>query len=304
MTVGLPLTASFSVPASTSNLGAGFDTLGLAVNRYLTIRHIARTTAPGLSCRYLGVTPPGENYITAGFRQGLKGSSIEGGLEIEVESSIPARAGLGSSAAAYVAGLRLASLLTPRPLQALLDAATLLEGHPDNASASLLGGFTVSAVDDGGVTSRAFSWPAAFKLVVGLPRLELATSEARAVLPTQVPVADAVYNVQRASSLVAAVLSADPEMLRASLGDRLHQPARAALVPGLSKILALRHPRLLGAFLSGAGPSVIAVCLEETSAVEAMLREVYLSLGVPALVEPIDAVAPLQHAGETAEPRS
>jgi homoserine kinase len=290
----MSLPASIVVPASTSNLGAGFDTLGLAVNRFLTVRIVATTQGPGLRSRFLGAVPPGDNYVEVGYRVGLGGAASSTGLDIEIETNIPPRAGLGSSAAAYVAGLRLAALVAPRTPQELLAAATRLEGHPDNASASLLGGFTVSAVDDWGrVTSRAFRWPAQFKLVLGVPRLELATSEARAVLPTHVSVPDAVFNIQRAASLVAGVLAADPDLIRVGLDDRLHQPARAALVPGLSAMLALRHPRLLGAFLSGAGPSVIAVCLDDASEVHAMVTDVYQRLSIPALVDTVEAVAPL-----------
>lgn len=294
MTLPAQFPSSIVVPASTSNLGAGFDTLGLALNRFLTVRLEATTSSPGLQCRFVGATPPGENYIELGYRVGLAGEQVPG-LTVEVESSIPPRAGLGSSAAAYVAGLRLAALQTTRTPQQLLDAATQLEGHPDNASASLLGGFTVSTVGNAGdVVSRAFPWPSTFKLVVGLPKLELATSEARAVLPTTVSVRDAVFNIQRAASLVAAVLSGDPVLLAAALDDRLHQPARAVLVPGLAQVLALRHPQLLGAFLSGAGPSVIAVCWQETTAVRALMEDIYRQLGVHATVEAIDAVPPLE----------
>lgn len=294
MTAPMRLPDSIVVPASTSNLGAGFDTLGLALNRFLTVRIVGATPEPGLRCRFVGPPPPGDNYIDTGYRVGTDTHAASTGLEVEVDTNIPPRAGLGSSAAAFVAGLRLAAIVAGLSPQHLLDAATRLEGHPDNASASLLGGFTVSSVDAAGsVTSRAFTWPSHFKLVLGLPSLELATSEARAVLPSQVSVRDAVFNIQRASSLVAAVLTADPDLVRIALDDRLHQPARAALVPGLSEILALRHPQLLGAFLSGAGPSVIAVCLEDTAAVHALVTDVYRRRGLPALVETIEAVQPL-----------
>lgn len=294
MTAPFMLPTSIVVPASTSNLGAGFDTLGLAVNRFLTVRIVATTPGrPGLRSRFLGAAPPGDNYVEVGYRVGLGSAESATGLDIDIETNIPPRAGLGSSAAAYVAGLRLAALVAPREPQDILAAAARLEGHPDNASASLLGGFTVSAVDARGhVTSRAFRWPTQFKLVLGIPRLELATPEARAVLPSHVSVPDAVFNIQRAASLVAGVLAADPELIRVGLDDRLHQPARAALVPGLTEMLALRHPRLLGAFLSGAGPSVIAVCLDEASELHAIVTDVYRRLGIPAMVETIEAVAP------------
>ncbi len=294
MTAPAPFPSSIVVPASTSNLGAGFDTLGLAVNRFLTVRIVGSVPSAGLRSRFLGPVPPGDNYVEVGYRVGLGGAKGAAGLEVEIETNIPPRAGLGSSAAAYVAGLRLAALVAPRTPRELLAAATRLEGHPDNASASLLGGFTVSAVgESGSVTSRSFRWPVHFKLVLGVPRLELATPEARAVLPSHLSVPDAVFNLQRTAALVAGVLAADPELIRVGLDDRLHQPARAALVPGLVDMLALRHPQLLGAFLSGAGPSVVAVCLDDTSEVHAMVTAVYRRLNIPALVETIEAVEPI-----------
>lgn len=277
-----------AVPGSTANLGAGFDTLGLALQIYLRLRIEAEL--PGergrVDWRFVGPAPPGENFLERGLRAGLAGTSAFTGLRVSVTSEIPMRSGLGSSAAALVAGLRLASLLSPSlGDDQLLAAATRLEGHPDNVSASILGGLTISCVgEDGRVHALRARWPEAWRLVIATPHLELETELARAVLPRQVPMSAAVANIQRAALLVQAVNAVDARVVREALRDRLHQPYRAALVPGLERALALDVPPLVGVFLSGAGPSIAAIVEGRGAEVGRAFEALYRDLGLEATI--------------------
>ncbi len=284
-----------AVPGSTANLGAGYDALALALRVYLRL-HVERagSAAPG-SVEWIFDDLPlaGENYIERGLRAGLGDRGDVPALRVRVRSGIPMRGGLGSSAAALVAGLRLAACFRPLTDQDLLQAATTLEGHPDNVSASILGGLTVSGVGpDGRVHSLPVRWPEAWRVVLATPAIELATSAARAAVPAQVPTADAVANLQRAALLVQAVHARDRDAMREALRDRLHQPYRAPLVPGLARALAFDAPSLIGVFLSGAGPSIAALVTDAGDEARAMFSSLYAELGVPAAVRVIEVHQP------------
>jgi homoserine kinase len=291
MTPHLTAGHEIAVPGSTSNLGSGFDAFGLALQAFLVvrIREIDETRRGELTWTFTGERPDGENYIERGFRAGVRDGLDWPSLGLEVSSAIPMKSGLGSSAAAIAAGLRLASLVGGETVERrLLDIATGLEGHPDNVSASLSGGFTVSAIGaDGRVLSRALAWPRCWRVVVATPAVALATKEARAALPERVPLGDAVANLQRAALLVHAVHAADPEAMREALRDRLHQPYRARLVPGLDRALALAVPGCLGTFLSGAGPSIAAIVEDEGRGTMAEFERLYRELGMAAVVRVI-----------------
>jgi homoserine kinase len=193
-------------------------------------------------------------------------------------------AGLGSSAAASVAGLKLYEAASGRPLgtDSLLRLATELEGHPDNASAAILGGITLSCqCEDGRIIARSWNWPSDIRFVVVTPELALSTNHARGVLPQAIPLADAVANLQRALLFVHALDAGDYGDLREALKDRWHQPSRGPLVPGLAEALALEHPAILGVCLSGAGPSVLALAAPgRADEAAAALGGVYRRLGI------------------------
>jgi homoserine kinase len=199
-----------------------------------------------------------------------------------VRSQIPPRSGLGSSAAATVAGLRLFEVVSgvslgPTPL---LAVAAALEGHADNVSAALLGGLTVSCQsDDGSVTAVSLPWPNAIRLLVLTPNYSLTTVRAREVLPAQVPFRDAVSNLQRVALLLCALESEKPRSLREAMLDKLHQPYRKDIVPGLADLLELEHPDLLGVCLSGAGPSLLALTLGESQEVKDLIERTYRRTG-------------------------
>jgi homoserine kinase len=196
-------------------------------------------------------------------------------------------AGLGSSAAATVAGLRVFERVTgPVPDSVLLAAATEIEGHADNAAPALFGGLN-SVLDAEGTDPVAlrWTWPDDLRLVVATPAVGLATANARSVLPDQMPRADAIFNLQRVLSLVHALQYREYGRIREAVKDRWHQPARASLVPVLEEVIALDDPDVLGAFLSGAGPSVAAIATVDAAArVERLLASMYARAGVAATV--------------------
>jgi len=251
------------VPASSANLGPGFDALGLALEVYLTCRF---RPADELCVRAEGrdaaqIPESAENLIwqtAAAVAESL--ATPISPIELHIRNDIPIGKGLGSSAAALTAGVVIADRLLglgwkpPR----ILDEAARLEGHPDNVAPCTLGSIVASAIDSGGVTRAVrLDLPRRFGIGVVVPDFDLPTSKARAVLPECYSRADAVFNVQRASLLIAALATGSTWAFPAALDDRFHQPYRAPLVPGLTEILKLRAPGLLGCVLSGAGPSIL-----------------------------------------------
>jgi homoserine kinase len=287
------------VPGSVSNLGPAFDALSVAVGVYLTneILDVESDRSGRLECEFVGSAPPaGENRIVTGFqRAAARFGDPTPAIRIKVTSDIPMKAGLGSSAAATVAGIRLYETATaPRNPGDLMQIATGVEGHPDNAAAAIHGGLTLSCQGENGrIDTLAWRWPDDLRLVVGTPAAELETAFARTVLPAHIPLRDAVYNLQRALLLVRALDTGRYDLLREALADRWHQPARQRFVPGLAEALALDDPAILGACLSGAGPSVAVLArLGETPAAEAALAGIYRNLSVPCTIRTLPAHQP------------
>ncbi len=272
-----------SVPASLANLGPGFDTLAVAVQLYLRLVVKRETGVNELKFRFVGCHLDGENYIERAFRflASQRGGSFPS-LTVDVHSAIPAKSGLGSSAAATVAGLRLYEAIAgPLSPQGLLNAACALEHHPDNVAAALLGGLTISCqLPDRSVIAVRMEWPESLEFLVLTPEFSLPTTESRKVLPKRIAREDAVFNLQRVALLLQSVQSGDLSLLREALHDRLHQPFRQQIVPGLERALALEHPDLLGVFLSGAGPSIVALVQQNFAAIEELLTETFRFTGI------------------------
>lgn len=292
------------VPGSISNLGPGFDALSVAVQLYLRVRIIAvRPYEPDVvEWAFVGMSPNGDNRIATAFRLArARVGTPAPGLRVEVRSDIPQTAGLGSSAAASIAGLRLYETVTaatrakatPGNELDLLALATELEGHPDNAAAALLGGLATSCQrTDGRIIARSRRWPPDLRFVVATPDTPLETAEARRVLPASLPLSDAVFNLQRALLLVEALASGRYDDLREAMRDRWHQPVRAPLVPGLADAIALDDPAILGVCLSGAGPSIAAIASGDPSRAAALLDGIYQRLGMRCTIRTLEAHQP------------
>jgi len=259
------------VPASSANLGAGYDCLAIALGLTNRIEFEVRGWSRGsieLSVDGQGadeLSEDRENRCVLGVEAALRairGEIPEGvGWRIDMRIEIPLARGLGSSAAATVAGLVAGNAFLGEPLtQAdLLRLATEIEGHPDNAAAALLGGFVVSAAIDGAVEALRFDAPRDLRAILFVPELRLATKTMREVLPEFVPRADAVANLTRVAIGVAGISIGRFDLLRLVTVDRLHEPYRAAAFPQLPQFVeAARGAGAIGACLSGAGSSIIA----------------------------------------------
>ncbi len=280
------------VPASIANLGPGFDTLAVAVQLYLYLDVRLLPGEDQLHFRFVGCQVDGENYIERAFRflAGQRGGSHPS-LSVEVRSEIPMKGGLGSSAAATVGGLRLYEAISgPLAVQGLLNAACALEGHPDNVAAALLGGLTISCqMPDRSAFAVRLDWPPSLHFLVLTPQLSLATVASRQILPTHVSHEDAIFNLQRVALFLQAVQGGDYSLLREALHDRLHQPFRKDLVPGLQDLLGLEHPDLLGVCLSGAGPSIVALAERNLDEVEDLLRAAFAVQNLPFTIRRLTA---------------
>jgi homoserine kinase len=275
-----------SAPASSANLGAGFDAVGVGIELRMKAR--VRVLPRGEESVWIagGSHPPTHDGIRHCIEAALARIVPDPpALVVTLTNAIPLGAGLGSSAAAYAIGVALGAQLVERPPDddALALAVAELEGHPDNALAAWYGGAVVAALDDDGLTSARFPAPDAGCVVV-VPALSLPTSQARALLPRAYIRADAVFNIQRAALLGAALASGRLDLLRAAARDRLHQPYRANAIPGLKEILAYDDPALLAIALSGAGPSVLALVRADAERIGAALAALFAVHGLAAEV--------------------
>jgi len=298
-------------PASSANLGPGFDTLALALGLYLECT--LRPAGKGFAVRVAGAEPagipPDATCLTWRAFLRLTGGAAPPAAVLEIANDIPVGKGLGSSAAAIVAGLALANEWANlgKSREELVQAATEIEGHPDNVAAAVLGGFVVNCqtasdpkagTDAGRVVSVKQNLGAEMQIVLVVPDFQLSTSAARAALPSHYSRKDAVFNVQRAALLVAAIAQGRTDLIREAMCDRLHQPYRAPLIPGLEDALRLRGvPGLLGVALSGAGPSVLAFCSGHTEEVGAAITACFRAKQIPARAR----VLPVDDTGVVAE---
>lgn len=260
----MPERGSVRVPATSANLGCAFDCAALALSLYLDV-HVTRRSDLGVGVHYQGVNPDripsGEsNLIAASMKKILQRWGKDYGFDLEISNQIPVGVGLGSSAAAIVGAIAAAHWLAEKTLydDELVSLATEIEGHPDNVAAAWHGGFTVAVQEDHHVVAYSSPVPDLFHVVLVIPAYALPTEKARAVLPAQYSRADVTHNLQRAAVLSAQLFSGKVDFHPSLFDDRLHQPYRAPLMPGLSEVLAMRHPSLLGLCLSGAGPSILA----------------------------------------------
>lgn len=265
-------------PATSANLGAGFDCLGLALDLWNEV-----VATPGRLAE-----DDGSNLILRAARAtyDLVGATYPG-FELQCTNRVIFSRGLGSSAAAITSGVLLANACLGDPLDsdALLDLATELEGHPDNVAPCLLGGARVALrTEIGHVLQAPIAFTVPLTAVCFIPEAGISTVKARGLLPASVSLSDAVFNVARASLMVAALSAGRTDLLAEATRDRLHQPFRLPLFPaGATLLQAAMHAGALGAYISGAGPTVLALCgdAEQVAAVSSALDAKAADLAVP-----------------------
>lgn len=274
------------VPATTANLGPGFDCLGIALDFYNSVT-VARSdrfsiSISGEGSRVLSRGPDNRIYqsILAVFNKiGQKAPE----LDIHCENEIPLSRGLGSSAAAAVAGLVAANLLNGERLSAeeLLQIAASIEGHADNVAPALFGGCQVVVRENDQFLHTLMPLPTGIEFVLLIPDQAMSTKQARALLPAQVSREDAVYNLGRVGLLLAALASGELQHLRIATQDRLHQPARQSLFPAMGDIIkAALEAGARGAFLSGAGSTIAALSTENSDAIGRAMRAAARKAGI------------------------
>lgn len=244
------------VPASSANLGPGYDVLAAAVSLYLELE-VEETGEFSLDPGGLEVSIGRDNLIVRAFET----LHPADGIAFRLKSEIPLARGLGSSAAAIVAGLFAADHLFELALsrQEMLTKATELEGHPDNVAAAIYGGFVICGAGEGSSPSAVrFDPPSGLEGIAVIPAEEVSTERAREAIPAEVPLVDAVANVSAASRLVLGLQTADLDLVAAGLLDRLHQPRRRELYPRSMELVdGAAELGALGATISGAGPTVL-----------------------------------------------
>ncbi|KXS41294.1 homoserine kinase [Candidatus Frackibacter sp. WG12] len=277
------------VPATTANLGPGFDILGMALNFHNIIE--AEEIEEGLEIEVEGLgqeeLPDNEENLVYQAMEYLfsKTDYSPTGLSIKLINQVPLSRGLGSSATVIVGGLVLANHLAGGPFSKdqILNFAIDIEGHPDNVAPALLGGVVISVMPEGKeVIYKKLDAPE-LKTVVGIPDFKLSTTEAREVLPAQVTFNDAIFNCSRIALLIGALMSKDYELLATCFEDRLHQSYRQDLVPGMESVIKrTKDAGALAVALSGAGPSIVALTLDAEEKVGQTMVQTFAQHGIAA----------------------
>ncbi|WP_405720456.1 homoserine kinase [Anaerovibrio slackiae] len=273
------------VPGTSANCGPGFDCLGVACTIYneleLTLLEEERLDIEITGDGAENIPVDERNIVWRSIQKLLEraGKAQEyKGAVIRMDNGVPLSRGLGSSATAIVGGLKAANECLGNPFtnRDLLQLATEIEGHPDNVAPAIFGGFTISIVRNGKPECFSLMPKLPLKLVVTVPDFFLPTKAARAVLPAEVPMKDAVFNIGRAAMLTAALCKGNKSFLRSVFDDALHQPYRAKLIPGMYDVFkAARAAGALGASMSGAGPCLIAFTVENADAVGMAMRDAF-----------------------------
>ena len=273
------------VPGTSANCGPGFDCLGVACTIYneleLTLLEEERLDIEITGDGAENIPVDERNIVWRSIQKLLEraGKAQEyKGAVIRMNNGVPLSRGLGSSATAIVGGLKAANECLGNPFtnRDLLQMATEIEGHPDNVAPAIFGGFTISIVRNGKPECFSLMPKLPVKLVVTVPDFFLPTKAARAVLPAEVPMKDAVFNIGRAAMLTAALCKGNKSFLRSVFDDALHQPYRAKLIPGMYDVFkAARAAGALGASMSGAGPCLIAFTVENADAVGMAMRDAF-----------------------------
>ena len=296
---------SVKVPATSANLGPGFDCLGLALPIYNEIT-VEETVMPGSGveiniiedsekCDILSI-PMDENNIVYKAIELLYNfvGQTASDMKITIKTNIPVTRGLGSSASVIVGGLMAANKLLGSPADdaVLLSIASEVEGHPDNVTPAMYGGFCVASIeDDGSVAYSKIEWPEDWKLTVLIPDYELDTKIARSILPANISIPDAAYNVRKASMLIDAVYRKDADLMKKCLKDKIHQPYREQLIKGFKELTELLENKddILGCVISGAGPTILVISKNDGfEKVENEVKSIFQTLNVSCDIRTMD----------------
>lgn len=283
------------VPATSANLGPGFDTLGMALQLYNIIEMDEVKTDILIEVEGEGaddIPKDSSNIVYQAAQSVFKLANYQPkGIRIKLINNIPVARGLGSSAAAIVGGIVAANFISGEKLseKELLSLATSIEGHPDNVAPALLGGIVVSAMADDEVRYLKIAPPNNLKCIVAIPDFLLSTSAAREVLPQSINLSDAIFNISRASLLVGAFINGDLSLLSVAMDDKIHQPYRCSLIPGMKKVFAAaKLAGARGVALSGAGPTLIAFTDKNSKLIAKVMKETFIENGVQAKVLILD----------------
>lgn len=292
--------ATVHVPASTSNLGSGFDCIGMAVDRWLTASVTIAAAATGISMTRGGALqsltcPAADDLIHEGFVAACEraGRAVPTGLSYDVTSTIPVARGLGSSAAALVAGAALAdaALALGLGVHGVATLVSQIEGHPDNASPAAFGGAMLGVENDDATATAPATYAfstlpvhESLAFVFAVPPIEVTTAAARAVLPATLPFGDAIRALQRSAALTHGLATGEEALLRRALDDVVHVPYRRALVPGFDAVVAgAMAAGAFGGTLSGSGSSMVAIGRpDRAAAIAEAMREAFTAVGLEA----------------------
>lgn len=289
--------ATARIPASTTNLGPGFDVLGLALQLYSTVTleitgEDTEVVVSGVDFEKIPSTPEHSGFKAVETIFQRSGIPQPKGMRLRIENGIPAIRGLGGSGTAILGGLLTANELcdTPFSLSDILDIASEIEGHPDNVAASLYGGMVISVQDGKRIHTIKLDCDPALHLVLAIPEFTLSTQAARDILPDTVKFSDAIYNISRCSLLVASIATGKLDMLALSMKDVLHQPYRSNLIPGFDEVVeAASAAGALSITLSGAGPTVAAFCLNNMEIVGKQMKAAFMRHNIPCEIKVLRA---------------
>jgi len=296
------------VPATTANIGPGFDCFGIALSMYnkVTIEELVypdtgleinMLTGENEKVSSVETIPTDANNIVYKAVELLYNyvGQTPPSLRINIETNIPIAKGLGSSASVIVGGILAANKLLGNPADeaAILSIANEIEGHPDNITPAMLGGFLFSsAEDDGSILYRKIDWPQEWKFVLCIPDYELATSISRSVLPEQVNMSDAVFNLKRSAMFIEALHTKDADLMKYALDDRLHQTYRSKLISGFAQMKEQLKdiPSVLGTVISGAGPSVLVINEQDKNfeEIKSSLNSIWQDISVKTIIKSVD----------------
>lgn len=299
---------SVKVPATTANIGPGFDCFGIALSMYnkVTLEELVYPDKGLIINMFVGenedvssieTVPTDTNNIVYKAIELLYNyvGQTPPDLKINIETNIPIAKGMGSSASVIVAGIMAANKLLGDPADeaALLSIANELEGHPDNITPAMLGGFLFSsAEEDGSIVYRKIDWPENWKFVLCIPDYELATQISRSVLPEKVDMSQAVFNLKRSAMFIEALHTKDAELMKYALDDRLHQIYRSRLISGFDQMSneLKKIPNVLGSVISGAGPSVLTIYDKNGNfeEIKSVLSSVWQDVGVKTMIKSVE----------------